>query len=516
MKSSHRGPDGINVAQRGSFALLSTALLRLADVGMARYFASVWSRHALCFLIVFVCGIAGAAERPNIVLILADDLGWADLGCYGNRFNETPNIDRLAKQGVRFTDYHSAGAVCSPTRASLMTGQYPARVGITAHIPGHWRPFEKLTEPPNRLDLPKETVTIAERLQEAGYATAYFGKWHLNWQQSGPEEHGFQTAFSHTGHTVAKERQGSGQKSRRACDYLAEQGVQFIQSHRAQPFFVVISPSAVHIPLNTTPELQKKYEAKPKVAGYSCHPLYAGLLEELDDVVGRVMNSLDTLGLTENTLLIFTSDNGGLEKEMGGMPGTLNHPLRNEKGSLYEGGIRVPLAVRWPKVIAPGGVANEVSSSIDLYPTFLDAANIDVSHGSRSTNFQEIDGTSLMGVLKKPETRLKRDALYWHYPHYHHSRPSGAIRQGGWKLIEFFDTGELELYDLNSDLGEAKDVASQMPDKTRELHSKLQAWRKDVDAQMPQLNPAYDPKRAQEWWNRAKVESTEAPGTLRP
>src|SRR5262245_51213928 len=206
---------------------------------------------------------------PNVVLILADDLGWADLGCYGNRFNETPRLDRLAAEGLRFTDFYAAGPVCSPTRAAILSGQYQARFGLTAHIPGHWRPFEKLAEPPPTLELPLEVVTLAERLRDAGYVTGYFGKWHLGGRGFGPREQGFDSAFEFNGHTVPPARQTPpGNEPRRACDYLAEKTVGFIEANKAKPFFVQLSPFAVHIPLDTTPRLKAKYEAKPKAPGY--------------------------------------------------------------------------------------------------------------------------------------------------------------------------------------------------------------------------------------------------------
>jgi len=451
---------------------------------------------------------SAVAKPPNIVLIVADDLGWADLGCYGNRFNETPRIDKLATQGVRFTDFYSAGPVCSPTRAAIQSGQYQARFGLTAHIPGHWRPFERLAEPPCALELPLEVITIAERLREAGYATGYFGKWHLGGRGFGPKDQGYETVYEAQGHTVPGRQQpppGSG--PRRACDYLAELTEKFIEANKAGPFFVQVSPFAVHIPLNTTPELQAKYEAKPKAPGYASHPLYAGLLEELDQCVGRVLDALDRHGLAKDTLVIFTSDNGGLERESGGWPGTTNAPLRNEKGSLYEGGIRVPTIVRWPGVTRMGVVTNRPAISVDFYPTALEAA------GLKPDAKRPPDGVSLVPVLRDPAPDLNRDTLFWHYPHYHHSRPSGAIRSREWKLIEFFDTGAVELYRLSEDIGEATDLAPKNQPMADALRERLRIWRKSVGAQMPQRNPAYDPKRAGEWWNRARVEKTDAPGT---
>jgi uncharacterized sulfatase len=455
--------------------------------------------------------LAAADRTPNIVFILADDLGWADLGCYGNRFNETPNIDRLATQGVRFTDYYAAAPVCSPTRASIISGQYPARFGLTAHIPGHWKPFEKLAEPPCALSLPRRLATIPGRLREAGYTTAHFGKWHLGGKDSSPKDHGFDIAFEYVGHTVPGPRQDPpGRTPKRLAEYITDKGIEFMEANRDRPFFLELNHFAVHIPLSTTPELLKKYEAKPKVAGYSCLPLYAGLVEELDRSVGRVVAALDRLGLANHTLLVFTSDNGGLEREVGGWPGTSNRPLRSEKGSLHEGGIRVPLIVRWPGVTQGGAVHRGPAISVDFFPTFLEAAGLKPAKG------QILDGVSLAPLLRDSSARLNREALYWHYPHYHHSRPSGALRAADWKLIEFFDTRAVELYDLANDPGEAKDLAGQMPDKALALQTLLKRWRHEVSAQMPQANPAYDPKRADEWWSRSKIAPTDAPGTYKP
>jgi uncharacterized sulfatase len=254
--------------------------------------------------------------------------------------------------------------------------------------------------------------------------------------------------------------------------------------------------------------LRKKYEQKPRVEGYSCHPLYAGLLEEMDASVGRILDELERLDLKENTLVFFTSDNGGLEREVGGWPGTLNRPLRDEKGSLYEGGIRVPLIARWPGKIKPASEQTAPTISVDFYPTMLAAAG--VQPDKLPTN---LDGATLpLTEASQPDDNR---ALYWHYPHYHHSRPSGAIRRGDWKLIEFFDTGATELYNLRDDLSEAKNLATEEPVKTRELLAELRRWRSEVNAQMPQRNPAYDPERQEEWWSRGKVERTEAPGTLK-
>jgi uncharacterized sulfatase len=434
-----------------------------------------------------------------------------DLGCYGNKFNETPNIDRLAAEGMRFTQFYAAAPVCSPTRASILTGQSPARLGLTAHIPGHWKPFERLAEPPIALALPKNIETVATTLRGAGYATAHFGKWHLGGTGSGPTEHGFETSAIYNSHTVPSSLLGKGANGpRRTAEVLTEQAVKFMRSNRERPFFLYLCHFAVHIPLDTTPELQHKYEQKPKVSGYSCHPLYAGLLEEMDTSVGAVMRELTSSGVHTNTIVIFMSDNGGLEREVGGWPGTRNDPLRGEKGSLYEGGLRVPFILSWPGVVPAKSTTSAMCSSVDFFPTVLDI--IDKSPPSDLV----LDGISLLPLLRNEKQTLSRDTLYWHYPHYHHSRPSSAIRQGDWKAIEFFDTGKVELYDLSSDSSEAHDLGEKFPDRANSLRSQLDKWRRSVNAQLPQVNPAYDPIRIDEWWSRINIAPTEPPGTLKP
>lgn len=434
-----------------------------------------------------VFGVLRAENRPNIILILADDLGWADLSSYGNRFNETPALDRMAREGMRFTQSY-AGPVCSPTRANLQSGQDQARFGITQHIPGHRRPFAKMIDPVVPRHLPLEVETFAERLAAAGYATGYFGKWHLGGEESGPGRQGWQTVVEFTGNTVPSNLVG-GQGGRRATDFIAEKAEAFVAAHRTGPFLLQLSSSAVHIPLSTTPALLAKYKAKTPAPGYPSRPDYAGLVEELDQLVGRVLAAVDAAGLAENTLIVFSSDNGGLETQQDGTIVTSNAPLRNEKGSLYEGGIRIPFIVRWPGRIPAGVVSDCPTSTLDLYPTFLDFAGVPLP------THQPVDGVSLAPVLREPKARLKRDTLTWHLPHYHHSTPASAIRRGDWKLIEFFQDDSVELYDLGKDTGETTNLASREPGVVAELRGALAEWRRSVGARMPVPNPNHDPSR---------------------
>jgi len=434
---------------------------------------------------------AGAAEArpPNIVIVLADDLGWADLGCYGNTFNETPHIDRLAKQGMRFTQFY-AGPVCSPTRANLQSGQDQARFGITQHIPGHRRPFARLVDPVVPAQLPLEVETFAERLSTVGYVTGYFGKWHLGGAGFGPQQQGWQTAIEIKGNSRPAER--AGETPKRTAEYLTDQAVAFIETNRERPFLLQVSHQAVHIPLSTTPELLAKYERKMAMPDYPSNPAYAGLLEELDRSVGRIVEAIDRGGLGERTLIWFLSDNGGLEHEQSGRIVTSNRPLRGEKGTLYEGGIRIPAIVRRTGTVPSGRTCNVPATTQDVYPTLLALG------GAAAARNQPLDGADLSPLLADEKASPNRDTLYWHLPHYHHSTPASAIRRGDWKLLEFFEDGKLELYDLRIDPGEKTNLAATEPDRARELRAALVAWRQKVGARMPQPNQAYDPARAAE------------------
>ena len=453
------------------------------------------------------CGTASVPEEakrrpPNIVFILIDDLGWSDLPSYGNAFCGTPNIDRLARQGVRFTDFYAAGAVCSPTRAGIMSGQYQARFGITDFIPGHWRPFEKLVVPEVTRNLPAALTTMAEALHDAGYATGHFGKWHLGGQGSQPPDHGFTTAVTTGGRHFAPRFRTTPKMDvpdgTYLADFLTDRALEFIDRNRSRRFFIHLSHYAVHIPLEAKAGTIKKYEKKPKPAKGINHPVYAAMIEHVDESVGRVLAKLKALGLEDDTVVVFTSDNGGLRQRYtaDGDIVTTNAPLRDEKGSIYEGGIRVPLIVRYPGMTPHGTTCAEPTISVDFYPTFLELAGSDGDSG------HVLDGLSLVPLLKDPTSRLDRDAIYFHYPHYHHSRPAGAIRARNWKLIEFFEDGALELYDLEDDIGERRNRSGEEAGRADELRRRLAAWRESVGAAMPAANPKHDASRAAEWWSR--------------
>jgi len=448
---------------------------------------------------------AADTGRPNIVFILIDDMGWPDTGCYGNRFNETPHIDALAAQGMRFTDAYAACPVCSPTRASIMAGQYPARVCITDFIPGHQRPWAKLQVPVNRTQhLPLEIVTVAESLQAAGYTCGHFGKWHLGGRDHFPDVQGFDSwrvvegrHFKFT--TVPPMDVG---EDAYLAEFLTEHAEVFLEQNRARPFFLYLAHFAVHVPIEARQELVEKYEKKPRPDTGVNNPVYAAMVEHVDHSVGRILAKLEQLGLTRNTVVIFTSDNGGLRLryDLQGPLVSSNAPLREEKGTLYEGGIREPLIVRWPGVVEPGSTCAVPVSSVDFYPTLVDIA------GGALPARQPLDGLSLR-VLLEQRAGLDRDAIYWHYPHYHHSTPAGAVRAGDWKLIEFFEDGRLELYKLAEDISESRNLAASIPAKAAELREKLAAWRRQVNAAMPVPNPDYDPARAHEWGPPIRVGS---------
>lgn len=459
---------------------------------------------ALFLAVAFVPLRAPAEEvRPNLVLIVADDLGWADLGCYGSTFHRTPRLDRMAASGRRFTQAYAACPVCSPTRAALMTGKFPARLHLTDWLPGRGdRPSQKLKRPIIRQQLPLEEVTMAEVLKADGYATALIGKWHLGGEGFEPTRQGFDlniagdstgTALSYWAPFARQGRTMPGLEGAPAGEYLtdrlATEAERFLEgaAARSRPFFLYLPHYAVHTPMTAKPESIAHYPQWDGVPhGRQENPTYAAMLESLDEGVGRVLDTLDRLGLAGRTIVIFTSDNGGLATVEGPKtPATINAPLREGKGWLYEGGLRVPLIVRWPGRIATGVEETPVWSA-DLFAT--------VTELSRSKDDEPRDGVSLASLLTAGRALAPR-TLYWHYPHYSNQggRPGGAVRDADWKLIEHDETGRRELFDLGRDAKESTNLADKQPRKVEELAAKLSAWRKAVDAQMPTPNPDYSP-----------------------
>lgn len=455
---------------------------------------------AIHFLGAFpVSAQVGSSRRPNVIVILADDLGWADLGCYGSKYHKTPNLDQLAAQGMRFTDAYAACPVCSPTRAALLTGKYPARLNLTDWLPGRPdRPDQKLLRPLIHQQLPPSETTIAAELRKAGYATCHVGKWHLGGKGSLPQQRGFDVNIGgdaagspRSYFAPYKNRQGvyipgleHAPDGEYLTDRLTAESIKFIESNRDKPFFLYLSHYTVHIPLKAKAELIEKYKrGRPGEQG---NPIYAAMIESLDEGVGCIVAKLDELKLTDRTLIVFTSDNGGLcVREGPNTPATINAPLREGKGYLHEGGIREPWIVKWPGVTRPGSISDAPVCCIDLFPTILEACGL--------TCDIPVDGVNLVPMLKGG--KLKRDALYWHYPHYSNQggKPGAAVRAGAHKLIEFYENGRQELYNVKKDPGELHNLIADKPTIAKKLSQQLTQWRQEVGAKMMKPNPDYVP-----------------------
>ena len=464
--------------------------------------------------------------KPNILFILIDDLGWRDLGCYGSSFYETPNLDRLAADGLRFTDAYAACPVCSPTRASLLTGKYPATLGVTDWIDwfGRCHPRRgKLIDVPYVRQLPSSEVTVASALRDGGYRTWHVGKWHLGGPESRPEQFGFDVNvggcewgspsrgyFSPWGIPVLPAGRLDGEY---LTDHLTDEAIRLIRTPGDQPFYLNLCHYAVHTPIQAPRELVAKYEDKARRLGLDrekaleegepfpfkanwearvirrliqSHPVYAAMIENLDWNIGRVLQALEETGQADNTLVMFTSDNGGLATAEGSP--TTNRPLSEGKGWMYEGGTREPLIARWRGRIRPGATCSVPVTSPDLYPTLLDVA------GLPARPEQHVDGVSFAPLLAGGG-RLERDAIFWHYPHYGNQggTPGASVRCGDHKLIQFFEDGRLELYNLREDIGETRNLAAEQPALARELHGRLTAWQQRVEAKIPGPNPDWRP-----------------------
>jgi arylsulfatase A-like enzyme len=467
--------------------------------------------------------------RPNFVFILMDDLGWRDLGCYGSGFYETPNLDRLASEGVCFTDAYAACPVCSPTRASILSGKYPASVGVTDWIDwaGHVHPARgKLIDVPYVDHLPLEETTLAAALREGGYHTWHVGKWHLGGPAFYPEKHGFERNVGGCEWGMPAHGYFSpwsiptledGPPGEYLTDRLTDEAIRLIRDcGDGRPFFLNLWYYSVHTPIQAKEIKIRKYEAKARTVGldqvktfqeggfFPCEhkrdrrivrrlvqsdPAYAAMIESVDENIGRLLRALEEMGQAGNTVVVFTSDNGGLATSEGSP--TCNAPLAEGKGWMYEGGTREPLIVRWPGVVQPGSRCTVPVTSPDFYPTLLEIAGLDLMPE------QHADGVSLLPLLAGSGS-LEREAIFWHYPHYGNQggTPGSSVRAGDFKLIEFFEDGRLELYNLRHDIGEEQDLVEARPDLAQRLAAMLRAWRERVEAQIPQPNPDYVPWRS--------------------
>jgi arylsulfatase A-like enzyme len=458
------------------------------------------------FVLLAALSLASASARPNFVFILADDMGYMDIGANNPKsFYETPHIDSLAARGMRFTSGYAACNVCSPTRASILTGKYPARLGITNYIPGAGTKNRMLLPPANVMQLPLAEKTLAEALKDAGYTTFIAGKWHLGNDEFSPSAQGFPSGLEFTREMAGNyfpagdDSKSPSKNDPKWSDRIAEATVKFIQSNKDQPFFAYLPFNAVHIKTGARADLIAKYTAKKasapadlfakegdfQVNQVQNNPVYAAMIEQMDSSIGRVLDAIRQAGLAENTVVVFMTDNGGLSTAQGHP--TSNLPLRAGKGWNYEGGLRTPWIIAAPGVTGPGAVCDTPVISTDFYPTLLDLA------GLKPMPEQHVDGTSLLPLLKGSE--MTRAPLFWHYPHYSDQggQPGGAIREGDWKLIEWYEDHRIELYNLREDIGESRNLAEKHPEKAAALLKQFHDWRKSVNAKMPTPNPRKKP-----------------------
>ena len=432
-------------------------------------------------------------QKPNIILFFVDDLGWTDLGCYGSDLYETPSIDKLATEGMKFTNAYSACTVCSPSRAAIMTGKYPARLHLTDWISGYKPPNPKLKMPDWQMYLDTTEVTIAEALKEGGYITANFGKWHLGdeplyW----PENQGFDVNiggyrwgapgsyfYPYHGNRRGKLHPPNleeGLEGEYLTDRLTDEAIEFISGNKDRPFFIYFPHYAVHTPIQAHDSVSQYYEGKVTKDMRHQNATYAAMIQSMDHSMGRIRQTLVDLSIDENTAIIFTSDNGGLEL----WNITDNGLIRAGKGSAYEGGVRVPFIAMIPGITQPGLVSDIPVIGMDLYPTILDLAGLDVI---------ENDGVNLMQLFRSTDLPINRSTLFWHYPHYHRggATPYSAVRKGNYKLIEFFEDGPVELYNLRQDIGETNDLSERETAKCRQLQQVLHQWHRQVNAQFPEV-----------------------------
>lgn len=445
-------------------------------------------------------------EKPtNVIYILADDLGYTDLACFGSKYYETPNLDQMARDGIRMTAAYTCGPNCQPTRAALMSGQYGTRTGI--YTVGDIERFDWRSRPlrpvDNVTEMPLDRILLPQAMRDGGYATAIFGKWHLGDQgEHHPTQRGFEAGFTSMGRhfNFACQPPQDFPKGTYLADYLTDRAVEFIRKHKSDRFFLYLPHFGVHSPFEAKPELVERFKSKIAAGGHH-EAVYAAMILSIDESVGRIRKLLRELELEENTLLIFTSDNGGVggyarEGIKSGRDITENAPLRGGKGMLYEGGIRVPYIATWKNVIGPGTESDEPINSVDLYPTLMNAT------GTQVPKNVQLDGSSYLQILKGQRNASDRQPLYWHFPGYlgasensWRTTPAGAIRAGDWKLIEFFEDGHKELYNVRDDISERNDLSKSRADKVASLYDQLKKWREETKALMPTRNEDRRPPR---------------------
>lgn len=466
-------------------------------------------KRILSIALGLFCFVSTGLAKPNVVLIYIDDYGWRDVGFNGTKFYETPNADRIAREGMNFRSAYANAPNCAPSRACLMSGLYSPRHGVytVANSDRGKAVLRKIIPTKNTTVLADEFVTLAEALKTGGYTTATMGKWHLGddpttqgfdiniagREWGSPSGGGYHSPYKYPNLVNRK-------KGEYLTDRLGNEAAKFIEANKEHPFFLYLTHYAVHTPIQAKPALTTKYEQKTPTDKQT-NAKYAAMIESMDDSVGTVLDSLDRLKLADNTIVIFYADNGG----HGGI--TSNAPLRGSKGMLYEGGIRVPMAVRWPGVVKPGSTSDEPVIGIDLYPTLLEATQ------TKLTAKVKLDGTSLLPLFSDARASFFRPAIYWHFPAYlqgytkrhgpFRTTPAGAIRMGDWKLIEYFEDGALELYNLANDIGEEQNLAKREAKRTAEMHSMMKAWRRATNAPVPKKkNPKFDPAAYQAAFNR--------------
>lgn len=464
-------------------------------------------RNKLIQLLMIIPSLLIAqGQKPNFVFLLVDDLGWGDFGCYGADFNETPNIDNLSKEGMLFTNAYAACTVCSPSRAAILSGKYPARLHLTDWIAGHKYPYAKLKVPDWKIKLDHKEKLLPEAFKEASYNTVFLGKWHLmpigkkDFQEHYPTNHGFDVNIGGREWGQPKGRGkyfspfdmpnlDNGKPGDFLTDNLTDAAIEFLDTvDKENPFLMYFSYYTIHGPVMAPPELISKYKKKAtsfhNTKNEYVNPARAGMVEKLDESVGRILKKLEDLGISENTVVILTGDNGGNYDQT-------TNGLRGYKGFSHEGGTREPFLIKWPNKIKEGTVCKENVIGTDFYPTMLDIAGLELESA------QHKDGISILPLLLGEKNKTGREALFWHYPHYHRTKPYGAILEGKWKLIEFFEDGNLELYDLEKDENESINLVRKYPEKAQDLLLKMKNWRVSVGAQMMERNPNYDPIKSQ-------------------